>query len=141
MVCAGHRRVSGDGVIDELDGLRRALASIAADSGAFPIVEALADIWVDESQRTAPVDTGQLRARINVSSVVSSGRNAQATIQADTPYAGFVEYGTRYQAPNPYFRRGRDQAVAEVGRFGVRLETQLRRALDSGGSWNPRSLF
>ena len=141
MVCAGHVRVSGDDVIDELDGLRRALASIAADSGAFPIVEALADIWVDESQRTAPVDTGQLRARINVTSVVSSGRNAQATIQADTPYAGFVEYGTRYISPNPYFRRGRDQAAAEVDRFGVRLETQLRRALDSGGSWNPRSLF
>ena len=127
--------------MDDLGKLRKALAQIAQESGAFPIVEALADIWVEESQRTAPVDTGQLRARINVTSIQDRGRSAEATLQADTPYAGFVEYGTRYQAPNPYFRRGRDQAEREVGRVGVRMESQLRRALTSGGVWNPRSLF
>ena len=127
--------------MDDLGKLRKALAQIAQESGAFPIVEALADIWVEESQRTAPVDTGQLRARINVTSIQDRGRSAEATIQSDVPYAGFVEYGTRYQSPNPYFRRGRDRAEREVGRVGVRLESELRRALTSGGSWNPRSLF
>lgn len=127
--------------MDDLEKLKVALGKIAADSGAFQIVEALADIWVDESQRTAPVDTGQLKARINVTSIQDRGRHAEATLQSDVPYAGFVEYGTRYQSPNPYFRRGRDQAAREVSRVGVRLETELRRALTSGGVWNPRSLL
>ena len=126
--------------MDDLGKLRKALADVAADSGAFRIVEALADIWVDEAKRTAPVDTGQLRARTTLVSVRDMGSRAEATVQSDVPYAGFVEYGTRYQAPNPYFRRGRDQAAAEVDRIGVRLQSQLRRALVSGGSWNPRNL-
>ena len=103
----------------ELEQLRRVLADFARDNGGFQIVEALADIWVEESQRTAPVDTGQLRARINVTSIKDAGSRAEATIQSDVPYAGFVEYGTRYQSPQPYFRRGRDQAEREVARFGV----------------------
>ena len=126
--------------MDDLGKLRKALADVAADSGAFRIVEALADIWVDEAKLTAPVDTGQLRARTTLVSVRDMGSRAEATVQSDVPYAGFVEYGTRYQAPNPYFRRGRDQAAAEVDRIGVRLQSQLRRALVSGGSWNPRNL-
>ena len=127
--------------MDELETLRRTLARIASDTGGFQIVEALADIWVDESQRVAPVDTGQLKARINVKSVRDMGSRSEAVIQSDVPYAGFVEYGTRYQAPNPYFRRGRTQAEAEVGRVGVKLQSQLARVLDSGGVWSPRSLF
>lgn len=123
----------------ELEALRRTLAQMAADSGGFHIVEALADVWVDESQRVAPVDTGQLRARINVTSI-SGGNWASATIQSDVPYAGFVEYGTRYQAPNPYFRKGQDRARFEVDAVGGKFAAQVRRALSSGGSWNPRNL-
>jgi len=140
MVRAGHRRVSGDDVND-LEACRKALAAFANDSGAFPIVEALADIWVEESQRIAPVDTGQLRARINVTSIRDMGNRAEATIQSDVPYAGFVEWGTRYQRPQPYFRPGRDKAAAEVDRFGVKMGSAMARALQSGGSWNPRSLI
>jgi HK97 gp10 family phage protein len=137
MVYSGHVRVSGDGVIDDLEACRRALAAFAAESGGFQIVEALADIWVEESQRRAPVDTGQLRARINVTSITESGSRAEATIQSDVPYAGFNEYGTRYMPPHPYFRPGRDKAAGEVGRFGVQMQSAMARVLDSGGSWSP----
>jgi len=139
MVRSRHRRVPGDGVND-LEACRKALAAFAKESGALPIVEALADIWVEESQRKVPVDTGQLKARINVTSIREMGNRAEATLQADTPYAGFVEYGTRYQRPQPYFRPGRDKAAGEVDRFGVSMSSAMARALKSGGSWNPRSL-
>lgn len=112
-----------------------------ADSSAFELVEALADVWISESQRTVPVDTGQLRARTTLVSVRSSGVRGEADLQADTPYAGFVEYGTRYVAPRPFFRDGRDAAARAAAKAGGRIGSELRRSLESGGSWNPRSLI
>lgn len=126
--------------MDDLRRLQRALGDIAADGPALVIVENLADQWVTVSQRDVGVDTGQLRARINVTAITGSGVAGTADIQADTPYAGYHEYGNRYTAPNPYFRNGRDAAVREADKYGAKLETQLRRALDSGGVWNPRNL-
>lgn len=112
-----------------------------ADSGAFEIVEALADIWIAKSQAVVPVDTGQLRARTNVTSIRSAGSKGEADLQADTPYAGFVEYGTRYVAPRPFFRDGRDAAGQAANRAGGRIGSEIRRSLQSGGVWNPRGLI
>lgn len=129
--------------MNELAAMRKRIGELGDDAGdaAFGIVEGLADVWVQDAQRTVPVDTGQLRARTNVVSIRASGRSAEATLQADTPYAGFVEYGTRYVPPRAFFRGGRDKAAQVAGGLGGRLESQLRRALTSGGSWSPRSLF
>lgn len=126
-----------------LHDLEDRLARLArnSDDNAFAIVEALADVWVTKSQQVVPVDTGQLRARTNVVSVRSAGVRGEADLQADTPYAGFVEYGTRYVAPRPFFRDGRDAAARAADRLGGRLGSELRRSLDSGGVWNPRSLI
>lgn len=142
MVCSGDVRVSGDGVND-VDLIRDRLARMGGDAAdiAFAVVEGLADVWVRESQRVVPVDTGQLRARTAVVSVRSAGVAADADLMADTPYAGFVEYGTRYVGPRPFFRGGRDEAARVADGLGGRLESELRRTLDSGGVWNPRSLF
>lgn len=142
MVLPAHVRVSGHDVSDLRD-VKARLDRLAndADAGGLEIVDALADVWISESQRRVPVDTGQLRARTNIVSVRSAGVRAEADLQADTPYAGFVEYGTRYVAPRPFFRDGRDAAVKAADRLGARLGSEIRRSLDSGGSWNPRSLI
>lgn len=142
MVRAGHCRLQVYGVND-LDQLAKRLRSLSGDAAdaALQIVEGLADVWVKDSQRTVPVDTGQLRARTAIRSVRSAGVSAEADLVADTPYAGFVEYGTRYVAPRPFFRDGRDEAARVADGLGGRIESQIRRSLDSGGVWNPRSLF
>lgn len=126
---------------DELAATARALARVASDPGALEIADHLAKVWQDEAARRAPVDTGQLRARTQVESVSGARTRGTATIVSDVPYAGFQEYGTRFQPPQPYFRAGRDEAGREADRLGVGIETQLRRVLDSGGVWNPRSLL
>lgn len=124
----------------QLRDLQTALGRIAAAPPALQIVEALADHWVDTTQQRVRVDTGQQRARTNVTMVSGSGVMGVAELHQDVPYAGFQEYGTRYVAPRPAFRDGRDAAVVEAAKYGARIETQLQRSLDSGGSWSPRNL-
>ena len=125
----------------EFDRVIRGLRSIAADGGAVEMVDALAQVWVDTSRARVPVDTGQTRARTQVVQVGGSGNSASATVVSDTPYAGFIEYGTRYMAPRPYFRQGRDAAVAAGDVLGMRVRDEVRRVVSSGGVWNPRRLF
>lgn len=126
---------------DDFGQVAAALRRVAADPGALEIVDHLAGVWVETSQRDAPVDTGQLRARTAVESVSGARTRGTGTVVSDVPYAGFQEYGTRFQSPRPFFRAGRDEATREAGRVGVGIGTQLRRVLDSGGVWDPRSLL
>ena len=126
---------------DDLAKTVRALRNIARDGGALEIADGLAQAWIDKSRQVVPVDTGQLKHRTTVVSVRGGRTSGEAEVQADTPYAGFVEYGTRYMAPRPFFRQGRDHAVAVANELGGRLENELRRSLESGGVWNPRRLF
>lgn len=53
-----------------------------------------------DAKRLAPVDTGMLRASISV-------RQDGDTffVGTLTPYAKFVEYGTRFQAPQSFLRK------------------------------------
>ena len=125
----------------DLDRAARGLAAIAREGLAVPIVEGLADIWVDRSQARAPVDTGQLKARTAVAHVGGSKASAVAEVVSDVPYAGYVEFGTAFVAPNPYFRAGLNAAEQATEALGGRLATQVEAALKSGGSWNPRRLI
>ena len=76
-----------------------------------------------------------------VTSISGTASHAEATVQADTPYAGYHNYGTRTQAPNRFWDMGLDAAEAKARELEGRVGGQIQRALDSGGSWNPRSLF
>ena len=104
---------------------------------SFAIVEALADVWIDESKRRAPVDTGQLRARTAVRSISAAGVSAEATVISDVPYAGFQEYGTRYQAPRPYFRDGRDAAGRAADKLGWAYRVGFAAGVDFGRVMEP----
>lgn len=127
---------------DQLRDMGRTLRTLAgdADATAFTIVEGLADEWVSVARQRMGHDTGQLDARTGVRSISGGTSKATAVVQADTPYAGFHNYGNRYTPPNLFWNHGRDAAVRMVDQIGGRLETQLRRALNSGGVWSPRSL-
>ena len=128
--------------MDDLGKLRKALADIAAESGAFPIVEALADIWVEESQRTAPVDTGQLRATDQRHQHSGSGpvrlkRRCRPIrrMRGSLSTAPATSHRTRTFGVAAIRRSGR--LVGSVSGWSPNYDVHSRPV----AVWNPRSLF
>lgn len=80
--------ISVSGAGDILQGVHDKLSS-AIERGAQMVADSARDM--------CPVDTGTLKASINVTSSAMS-----AQINADTDYAGYVEFGTSKTAPQPY---------------------------------------
>ncbi len=124
--------------IDELD---QALASIA--SGAETVLESgllseAGTLGERMMKAAAPVDTGQLQNRTQVTRVAP----ADVEWRSDVPYAGYQDFGTARQPGRPYFR----SSIVAVGRLITRrsptlLQRSLARVLRSGGVWNPRKLI
>ena len=125
------------------DDFERMFANLIAstDDAVGQIVEGLADEWVTVARKRVGVDTGQLRARTALSRISTTRSSGEAWVIADTPYAGFHNYGTRYTAPNRFWNWGRDAAERTAQNLGGRVGTSIERALVSGGVWNPRNLF
>jgi HK97 gp10 family phage protein len=59
----------------------------------------------DRAITLVPVRTGRLRDSINSR---MTGRTT-GSISADTPYAAYVEYGTRFMAARPFLRPAMEQ--------------------------------
>lgn len=113
-----------------------------ADVGlAVPMADLLIEEWTEHAKSRAPVDTGQLKARTTITGLTGNGTTATATNQSDVPYAGFVEYGTRHMAAQPYFRPGMEHAKRVAEAAGGKIGTQIARNIESGGVWNPKGLF
>lgn len=68
------------------------------------------------ARELAPVDTGRLRASIVSSGLERDARGAFVRIGTNVFYAGFVEFGTRYMAPQPYLRPALLEAAQAWGR-------------------------
>ena len=107
-----------------------------------PIAEdmagALSDVWVERAKAVMGHDTNQLNNRTRLVSVTGSRRNAVAVVEADTPYAGYHNYGNRWTAPNRFWNEGQEAAEdAANGVVGARAIGSIERLLVSGGVWNP----
>jgi HK97 gp10 family phage protein len=96
-----------------------------------------ADKMVKEAKRLVPVDTGTLRQSIRVTPDTEAGRAriAAAGIEAEAPYAGFVEFGTARMRPQPYIRPAVRKytkpylnELADVGRDLLGTKTAARKA-------------
>lgn len=109
---------------------------MARNPGALELVQAAADEWVKVAGQRAPVDTGYLQSSIYVRSKSGTAHSARAEVVAQANYAGYVEFGTRYQAPQPYFRHGRDSAEQFAADAEGKVRTSVERAM-AGGSWGP----
>ena len=55
----------------------------------------------EKAQRSAPVDTGNLKRSIRLD-IRNEGMTAEVAATAD--YSGYVEYGTRFMNAQPYMR-------------------------------------
>ena len=104
-----------DEMLADLAGLNAQLAA------ALPrIVLQAAALVQREVQQRAPVDTGALRASIDMQASQRS-MSASATVQAEDSaqggiehYAVFKEYGTSTTAAEPFFRPGLEAARVKV---------------------------
>lgn len=87
--------ISGaESVLAKLDKLadKNAVARIVAQNGAE---------LQQKAQRKSPVDTGTLRRSIRLD-IEDGGMTAE--VSANTEYAAYVEYGTRFMAAQPFLR-------------------------------------
>lgn len=63
-----------------------------------------------EMQNRTPVDTGELR-----NSESSTVGDKQLTLSASAGHAGFVEFGTRKMAAQPYMRPTIESGASQIG--------------------------
>jgi phage gpG-like protein len=114
------------------------LTALSGVPVAKDMAGALADIWVTKSKRVMGHDTNQLNNRTEVTSVTGSKRDALAVVDADTPYAGWHNYGNSRTPPNRFWNEGLDAAEAAAnGVTGTKVVGSIERMLISGGTWNP----
>lgn len=67
------------------------------------------------AKQLSPVDTGRLRSSI----AHKQGRDSRGPyveIGTSVSYAGFVEFGTRYQPPQPFLRPAFAEAISSAAR-------------------------
>lgn len=82
------------------------------------------------ARRIVPVDTGFLRDHIIARHL---GRSSQ--VEARAPYAGFVEFGTRFMAAQPYLRPAVDEHVREIlATVAEAMNAEIRIVLRGGAS-------
>ncbi len=74
-------------------------------------------LQVQNGARTrCPVDTGRLRSSIQSSGLMHDARGAHVIVGTNVVYAGFVEFGTRHMAAQPYLRPAMLDAARSWGR-------------------------
>jgi HK97 gp10 family phage protein len=95
VITVGRPRVEVD-----LPGLRTYVVNLPqVRDGVYGLAGAVAR----DAQAAAPYRTGRLRRSITVER--ATGRDAGTVhVIAGAPYAGYVEFGTRYMAARPFMR-------------------------------------
>lgn len=89
---------------------------------------------VADAKRLAPVDTGRLRNSIGTTAAGESGMlgSQSVSVVATAPYAGFVEFGTSRNPPQPYMRpavaRHRPAFLNELAEAGAAALTSKTAA-------------
>lgn len=72
----------------------------------------------------APVDTGFLRDHIHA----RKHSQLEAVVAAEADYSGFVEYGTRYMAAQPFMRPAVDEGQREIVELAAKeINAEIRR--------------
>ena len=90
------------------DSVVEKLRKIGDINGVKKIVQMNGAELQQKAQRKAPVDTGTLQRSIRLD-IEDEGMTA--VVSANTEYAAYQEYGTRFMAAHPYLRPAlREQA-------------------------------
>ncbi len=92
-------------VVSRLDRIKNRINAFVDSS-----VSEAGELCWRRARELAPVRTGRLRDSIRI----SRARRGEAIVEATAPYAGYVEYGTRYMKPRPYMRPAAAEAVEKL---------------------------
>ncbi|WP_438467807.1 HK97-gp10 family putative phage morphogenesis protein [Streptococcus pluranimalium] len=101
----------------EWRGLERLTATISnahpkAVTQSLQVVKNMGEKGKSVSKRLAPVDTSFLKK-----SITTSYQGMEAHIKSGASYAGYQEYGTRYQPGTPHIRPMLDEIEPEFQRL------------------------
>jgi len=92
-------------------------------------VRKAASVIEDEAARGAPVDTGKLRGSITSKTISDTEAEAGTNVE----YAPYVEYGTKFQAAQPYMRPAVDTHKNQLTRdFSEMLSGEYREEARRG---------
>lgn len=126
---------------DQIDQFAKRLRDLDDPEAVEGLTRGIADQWVERAKRQMGKDTLQLFDRTDIEWVKATSYRGEAMVKADTPYAGFHNYGTRSQAPNRFWSDGMLEAERRANELGGEIGRSIERALTSGGSWNPIRRF
>src|SRR3990172_5219539 len=91
---------------------------------------AAAEKIAEIARRNAPVKTGYLRDHI-----IARHYSKTSNVESRAPYSGFVEFGTRYMAAQPFLRTAIDQHDREIlNAVAEAMIGEMRIALGRGSS-------
>jgi hypothetical protein len=124
------------GASNEIRIFERRLQKVIDAPIARDVVELLADEWIDTAVKKVGKDTYLLTRSTKVESVTGSPAKALAVLVSDTDYAGFHNFGTRFQPPNRYWDMGLERAEQLADRLGAPIGTEIGRMIASGGAWH-----
>ena len=104
----------------DLKALRRKVSDLRAidEKGLSGALKAAGAAASNNAKRNAPVDTGNLRGQIGFE---RSPNGKSVEVFANAPYSGYVEFGTRYQRAQPYFRPAIIKALSQLNADLTRL--------------------
>jgi HK97 gp10 family phage protein len=105
-----------DKVLRNVDKADEAIKKSAAETVEKAALEIEA-----EAVFLVPVDTGRLKDSIQEEKITDLSRR----VGTDVEYAGFVEFGTKHQAAQPYLRPAADKVGSKypkIVRQGIALE-------------------
>lgn len=103
----------------------------AAASGLKLGVSEAAGLFEAEAKLIVPVDTGRLRDSIATEVVIDSPEKQERQVAPHTEYAGYVEYGTSRQRPQPYIRPAFDTQKADAA---AAIKDSVVQALDDASN-------
>ena len=88
---------------------RLATAQTTTDKAVHNVVKNATEQTKANAKEKAPVDTGFMKSHIKTS------YPAQKTgeVRSEASYSGFVEYGTRYMADQPFMKPALEDAIDE----------------------------
>jgi HK97 gp10 family phage protein len=87
-----------------------------------------AAVVVRDAKIRCPVDTGTLRRSLREIRKIGSPGRIESNVGTDIEYAPHVEYGTRYQASQPYLRPALDENTDEIQRaFDLKIKQVVAR--------------
>ena len=109
----------------DLKALRKKVSDLRAiyQKGLSGALKAAGAQAANDAKRKAPVDTGNLRKNIGFE---RSADGKSVEVFANAPYSGYVEFGTRYQGAQPYFRPA---IIKALQKLNSDLERLIKKAI------------